>query len=112
METALVLSADRYEFTDEKTGELRRGVTLQYVTEYREDTQTSVGFKPIKAPATPEVFEAVKKGGAPAVYRLHSRTRPGNRKAGLRSASSTLSTSRRSRSSRRASSRRRWKGCG
>jgi hypothetical protein len=63
METALVLSADRYEFSDEKTGDLRRGVTLQYITDYREDTSTSVGFKPIKAPALDEVFDAVQKSG-------------------------------------------------
>ena len=76
METALVLSADRYEFADEKTGELRR-VTLQYVTDYREDTGTAVGFKPIKAPALNEVFDAVKKSGAPGIYRLTTKTRPG-----------------------------------
>ena len=77
METALVLSADRYEFADEKTGELRRGVTLQYITDYREDTATAVGFKPIKAPALSEVFDAVKKSGAPGLYRLTTKTRPG-----------------------------------
>jgi hypothetical protein len=77
METALVLSADHYEFTDEKTGDVRRGVTVQYITDYREDTPRSVGYKPIKAPAASDVFDAIKKNGAPALYHLTTKTRPG-----------------------------------
>jgi len=77
METVLVLSAYRYEFTDENTGVVRRGVSLHYISDYREDTEASVGFKPIKAPVSLEVFEAVKKGGAPALYRLTSKSKPG-----------------------------------
>jgi hypothetical protein len=77
MELVLVLSVDRYEFTDERTGEIRKGVTLQYVNDYREDRPTSLGFKPIKASANDEVFDTIKKSGAPGLYKLHSRTRPG-----------------------------------
>ncbi len=77
METVLVLSADKWEMPDEQSGEIRRGITLQYVNEYREDNEKAVGLKPTKAPATPEVFDAIRKGGAPGLYRLDFRTRPG-----------------------------------
>jgi hypothetical protein len=77
METVLIISADKWKLTDEKTGEIRSGVTIQYVNDYREDSDVSVGFKPIKAPANESVFETIKKSGAPAMYRLDMRTRPG-----------------------------------
>lgn len=77
METALILSADRWEMTDERTGEIRSGVSLYYVNEYREATDKVIGLKPTKTPATNEVFEAVRKGGAPGLYQLDFRTRPG-----------------------------------
>lgn len=77
METVLIISADKWEFTDEKTGELRKGVTLQYISDYREDTDVSVGFKPIKTTVNDAVFDVVKKNGAPALYRIDTRSRPG-----------------------------------
>jgi len=77
METALILSADSWELTDEKTAEVRRGVSITFVNQYREASEKSVGLKPTKAPATQEVFDTIKKGGAPALYRLDFRTRPG-----------------------------------
>jgi hypothetical protein len=77
METVLIISADKWQFTDEKTGELRNGATIQYVNDYREDTDVSVGFKPIKTSVNDAVFDAIKKSGAPAMYRLDSRSRPG-----------------------------------
>lgn len=77
MDTVLVLSADKWEMTDEKTGVIRNGVTIQYVNDYRENDERSVGLKPTKAPASLEVFESIRKGGAPALYRLDFRTRPG-----------------------------------
>lgn len=77
METVLILSADKWNFSDEKTGEIRNGVTLQYVNDYREDSATEVGFKPIKVSANPEIFDTVRKNGAPALYKLDMKTRPG-----------------------------------
>lgn len=77
METVLIISADKWNMTDEKTGELRNGVTLQYVNDYREDTDTSVGFKPIKTSVSDAVFDVIKKSGAPAMYKLDTRSRPG-----------------------------------
>lgn len=77
METVFVLSADNWELTDERTGEIRRGVTITYVNNYREPSERSLGLRPTKAPATYEVFELIKKGGVPGFYRLDFRTRPG-----------------------------------
>lgn len=77
MEKVLIISADKWKLTDEKTGELRSGVTVQYINDYREDTDLSLGLKPTKAPASPEVFDIIKKGGAPGMYRLDMKTRPG-----------------------------------
>lgn len=77
METTLILSADRWELTDDKTGELRSGVVLYYVNQYRDPTDRAIGLRPTKTSATPEVFETVRKGGAPGLYQLDFRTRPG-----------------------------------
>ena len=72
-----VLSADNWEFPDERTGEIRRGVTITYVNNYRQSSERSLGLRPTKAPATSDAFDSIKKGGAPALYRLDFRTRPG-----------------------------------
>ena len=77
MEQVLILSADKWRMTDEKTGEVRSGVTVHYINDYREDTDSSAGYKPIKAPAAEEVFDAIKKQGAPALFDLDFKTRPG-----------------------------------
>lgn len=77
METVLIISADKWNMVDEKTGEKRSGLTIQYINDYREDTESALGFKPIKAPASVEVFDAIKKGGAPGIYKLDMKTRPG-----------------------------------
>src|SRR5262245_57865780 len=77
METVLLLSADSWELKDEHTGEIRRGVTVTYVNNYREPDGRSVGLRPIKAPATADVFSSVRPGGAPGLYSLDFRTRPG-----------------------------------
>ncbi len=76
-EKVLILSASKWSLTDEKTGELRKGVSLHYVSDYREDTATEVGFKPIKTSADDTVFDAVQKGGVPGMYNIETRSRPG-----------------------------------
>lgn len=76
-ERALILSADRWEMPDERTGEIRKGVSVWYVNDYREDTDTSVGFKPTKVSASPEMLEKLRHSQLPAVYELHYGSRPG-----------------------------------
>lgn len=76
-ENVLILSVNKYEFTDEKTGEIKKGVTLHYVSDYRENTATELGFKPSKTGANEAVFDAVLKGGVPGMYRIDTRSKPG-----------------------------------
>lgn len=80
MEQVLILSANKWKITDEKTGEVtRRGSTLHYLSDYQDEaTDVSIGTKPIKITSSDEVFEVVKKGGAPAVYEMDFRTRAGS----------------------------------
>lgn len=77
MELALVISADKWKMADEKTGEIREGATVHYINDYREDDEKSVGFKPTKISVSEEVFQSVRQHGAPALYNLDLRTRPG-----------------------------------
>lgn len=77
MEPVLILSADQWELTDETTGEVRRGVTVYFVNAYRESTSKSIGLRPTKVPAMLDVFDSIRKGGAPGIYFLDFRTRPG-----------------------------------
>lgn len=76
-EKALVLSADAWEMADEKTGELRKGVSVWYVSNYREDDVKSAGFKPTKLAGTFEAFDALRASGLPGLFELDFATRPG-----------------------------------
>lgn len=77
MEQFIVLSADQWRFTDPDSGEIRAGVSLHCVTDYRDPTDTSVGFKPMKMTGSDAAFLEIKKGGAPGLYELSMRSRPG-----------------------------------
>lgn len=77
MEQALVLAADKWRMTDQDTGEIREGVSLHYLTDYREQKDTTVGFKPMKVGASDAAFDEIKKGGAPGLYELAMKTKPG-----------------------------------
>lgn len=76
-ERALVLSADAWEMPDEKTGEIRKGVSVWYVNSYREDEAKSVGFKPTKLAATFDAFDQLRVGGLPGLFEMDFGTRPG-----------------------------------
>lgn len=76
-ERALVLSADAWEMPDEKTGEIRKGVSVWYVSNYREDDVKSAGFKPTKLAGTFESFDQLRTAGLPGVFDLDFATRPG-----------------------------------
>lgn len=76
-ETVLILRASKWELTDEKTGEIRKGCTLHYINDYQVETATAVGDSPMKVGASEEVFDAVKKSKAPGVYDITTRTKPG-----------------------------------
>lgn len=72
-EKALVLSADPWTMTDEKTGEIRHGVSFWYVNNYRDGEN---GQKPTKVSVSAELHDSVK-GKLPALCELDFGSRPG-----------------------------------
>jgi len=76
-EKALVLSADKWSMPDEKTGEIRSGFSVWYVNDYRDDLPESIGMKPTKITATPEMFESLRLAKLPALFDLDFGSRPG-----------------------------------
>lgn len=77
----LVLSADHYSIPHEKTGEIQELFQLWFVSDYREDTATELGCKPIKMLTTPQLFEQLRPHDLPAVFDLELRSRPGKANA-------------------------------
>ena len=73
----LILSADVWEMTDEKTGKTNTGVSVWYVNDYREDTKQSVGFKPTKISADEKLFKIISQNPLPALYELDFISKPG-----------------------------------
>lgn len=76
-ETVLILRAQKYEFTSEKTGEIIKGCNVHYINDYQVETDTAVGDTPMKVTASDEVFEAIKINKAPGIYEIATRTKPG-----------------------------------
>jgi hypothetical protein len=76
-ETVLILRADRYEFPSEKTGEIIKGCNVYFISDYQAETANAVGEKPMKVSTTDEVFLSIKGHGAPAIYDISTRTKPG-----------------------------------
>jgi len=80
MERVLLLSADPWEMTDERTGEIIRGVSFWFVSDYRKG---EYGLKPIKISGDKSLMAKVS-GLLPCVAGLSFGLKPaaGN-KAGL-----------------------------
>lgn len=78
---ALILSADHYSITDQKTGELNQLYQVWYSNDYRDASETELGFKPIKMLTTPEIFEQLKGHALPSLFDLDLRSRPGKANA-------------------------------
>lgn len=74
---ALLLSADLWEMADEKTGEIRRGASVWYINDYREDTEKGLGCKPTKVSGTLEIFDQLRTANLPALFDLDFGSRPG-----------------------------------
>lgn len=74
---ALVLSADHYKIPDQGTGEIQHLHQVWYCNDYREDSPTERGCKPIKMLVAPEVFAELFKHELPALFDLELRSRPG-----------------------------------
>lgn len=78
---ALILSADHYSITDQKTGELNELYQVWYVNDYREDSDREFGFKPIKMLIEPAVFQQLRAQELPALFDLELKSRPGKANA-------------------------------
>lgn len=76
-ERVLILSADKWAMPDEKTGEIRNGVSVWYVNDYREDTADAFGFKPTKISADPSLLDELLGAKLPAVFEADYGSRPG-----------------------------------
>jgi len=76
-EKVVVLSADSWGMTDEKTGQVLAGVSVWYVNDYREDSAESIGFKPTKIGCKDDVFATLKQHSLPAVFELEFGAKPG-----------------------------------
>lgn len=76
-ETVLILRAQKYEFTSEKTGEIIKGSNVYYINDYQVETENAVGDAPMKVASSDEVFDEIKKHKAPGVYEINTRTKPG-----------------------------------
>lgn len=74
---ALVLSADHYQIPHEKTGEVQNLHQVWYCNDYREDSETESGSKPIKVLVQPEVYAELRKHPLPSLFDLDLRSRPG-----------------------------------
>jgi hypothetical protein len=75
-ERALITSADTWQMTDEKTGEIRRGLSVWYLNDYREDTGEAFGFKPTKVSADISL-KASMADKLPGLFELEYGSRPG-----------------------------------
>ena len=78
---ALILSCDHYTIPDSKTGEINELYQLWYCNDYRDDSDTEFGNKPIKMLTTPEIFKQLKSSPSMSVYDLDLRSRPGKANA-------------------------------
>lgn len=76
-ERALVLSVDAWEMPDERTGEIRKGLSVWYVNDYREDSLNAIGYKPTKVSADLELFATFRRARLPAIFEMHYGSRPG-----------------------------------
>lgn len=73
MQSVILLSGDPWEMTDDRTGEIRRGVSFWFVNSYRDSDR---GLKPTKISGPPQLFETVR-GRLPCVCVLSYGMRPG-----------------------------------
>jgi len=78
-DTALILSADLYEITDESTGQLQKLHQVWMSNEYRVSTDKERGCKPMKVLVEPTAFSEVMKHELPALFNVDIKMRPGPR---------------------------------
>lgn len=75
--TALVVSADRYDIPDERTGEIQKLHQVWMINEYRVSNDREHGSKPIKTLIDGAVFAELVKHPLPSLFELDMAMRPG-----------------------------------
>lgn len=76
-ERVLVLSADWWQMTDEKTGVMSEGWSMWYVNEYREDSEKSFGSKPTKMTLRDDAMAQLLRNVTPCIAEFEMGSRPG-----------------------------------
>lgn len=74
---ALILSADKYEIPDSKTGEIQTLHQIWMSNEYRASTDKEKGCKPMKVLVEPQIFDEIMKCELPALFAVDVKMRPG-----------------------------------
>ena len=74
---ALILSADKYEIPDAKTGEIQALHQVWMSNDYRVATDKEKGCKPMKVLVDPAVFQELMKQDLPGLFDVDVMLRPG-----------------------------------
>jgi len=76
-DTALILSADKYEIPDSKTGEIQSLHQIWMSNDYRVSSDKEKGCKPMKVLVEPVVFGEIMKYDLPSLFEVDVKMRPG-----------------------------------
>jgi len=76
-DVALILSADKYEIPDSRTGEVQSLHQIWMANEFRVSTDKEKGCKPMKVLVEPSVFAEIMKCDLPALFAVDVKMRPG-----------------------------------
>lgn len=76
-DTALILSVDKYEIPDSKTGEIQALHQVWMSNDYRVATDKEKGCKPMKMLVEPGVFNELMKFDLPSLFEVDVKMRPG-----------------------------------
>lgn len=74
---ALILSADRYDIRDDKTGEVQALHQVWMSNDYRVATDKEKGCKPMKVLVEGAVFGEIMKHDLPGLFNVDVKMRPG-----------------------------------
>ncbi len=77
MSRVLMLSIDKWERLDDKTGEVYRGFYSWFVNDYRESTDKFMGFKPTKLKLSEMAHKNLQGKDLPAWVDIEWDSRPG-----------------------------------
>lgn len=78
MDNVLVHFAAPWEMTDERTGQVNKGFSLQFITQYTETREGAAGFRSTKTSIRDAaIFNKIAKAGVPCIANLVLEAKPG-----------------------------------